>query len=333
MVFRRIVYLLILLAALLTQLFDVGYLVHFIFFLVLMLPLAGLLLSLPAMLGCRPTLTLHSAQVRRGSQAPLGLCAKNRFPLALSRISFRLRIRNCMTGECRVFRREEIGVYPGLMIPLGLPTGHCGRLECHVERLWVCDCLGLFALPVQPPPPLSVLVGPVPVQPDPLVIPEQQGAARPAPKGQAPVGEEYDLREYRAGDSVRAIHWKLSAKREELVVREMLASRRPLPVLVFDHLGPPETLDTVIDRIAALSLSLRQKQQPHEIRWAEPTSGAVRSFMIEDETSWHGCLTAILSDSAPLQGCAIGDLPIAASGDDPIFPVYIRREEEHHEET
>ena len=52
MFFRRIVYLLVLLSALLAQLFDVGYLVHYLFILILVLPLAGLALSLPAMLGC-----------------------------------------------------------------------------------------------------------------------------------------------------------------------------------------------------------------------------------------------------------------------------------------
>ena len=38
MIFRRIVYVLILLSALMAQLFDVGYLVHFLFFLILLLP-------------------------------------------------------------------------------------------------------------------------------------------------------------------------------------------------------------------------------------------------------------------------------------------------------
>ena len=50
---RRLAYGGALLAALICQLFDVGYLVHFVFVLTLCLPLAGLLASLPAMLGCR----------------------------------------------------------------------------------------------------------------------------------------------------------------------------------------------------------------------------------------------------------------------------------------
>ena len=332
MIFRRIVYLLILLAALFAQLFDVGYLVHYLFILILLLPVAGLLLGLPAILGCRPRWVMPAVIARRGAQVSWALAMGNRFPLPLSRVSFRLRIHNRMTGETTVYRREETGVFPGLSVPLRLPTHHCGYLECRVERLRVWDCLGLFSLPLKPPAPVSLLVGPIPVKAPPCSLPEQRGAMLPAPKGQAPTGEEYDLRGYRPGDSIRAIHWKLSAKRDQLVVRELLASRRPVPVLVFDHLGPPEELDHIIDQTAALSLALRQDSQPHEIRWAEPVSGTVRRFTIEDEASWLRCLTAILSDSAPLQGHSIWERPVTAAGEDPIFPVHIRREEERHEE-
>ena len=48
---RRLLYALTLLAALLGQLFDVGYLFHFLFFAVLALPVLSLLVSLPAIRG------------------------------------------------------------------------------------------------------------------------------------------------------------------------------------------------------------------------------------------------------------------------------------------
>ena len=57
---RRILYAIALLLAYLGQILDVGYLFHFIFFAVLSMPLLGLLLSLPAMLGCRAELRCSS---------------------------------------------------------------------------------------------------------------------------------------------------------------------------------------------------------------------------------------------------------------------------------
>lgn len=330
MLFRRIVYVLVLLSALMAQLFDIGYLVHFLFFLILLLPVAGLLVSLPAMLGCRPMLASRTSLVQRGSRVSWFLTLDNRFPLPLARVACRFQVRSAMTGETKLFRTSEIGVFPGLVIPLSVPTAHCGQLECRVQRIWVYDCLGLFALPLKPPAPSAILVGPVPVKADAVAIPEQKGAVLPAPKGRAPVGEEYDLRDYRSGDSVRSIHWKLSAKRDQLIVRELLASRKPLPVLTFDHLGPPEELDGIIDRVAALSLVFQKSSQPHEIRWAHPASGAVRRFVIEDSAAWRRCLSAILSDPAPIQGHSLLEQPLRPAGEEPIFPIHIRRKEDSH---
>ena len=191
-------------------------------------------------------------------------------------------------------------MFPGLAIPLSVSADHCGRLECRVRRIWVCDCLGLFALPVRPPHPAAVLVEPVPAQMDLPPVPAQK--ALPVPRGPARAGEDYELRDYRPEDSVRAIHWKLSAKRDQLIVREPLAGQQPLPVLIFDHLGPPEALDESIDRVAGLSLAFQRRGQPHEIRWAHPVSGRTRRFVVADTPGWQRCLAAILSDPAPGPG-------------------------------
>lgn len=39
------------------------------------------------------------------------------------------------------------------------------------------------------------------------------------PPGDDP-GETYDIREYRSGDSIRQIHWKLSGKLDDIMIRE-----------------------------------------------------------------------------------------------------------------
>ena len=87
---RRIVYALVLLLALLGQILDVGYLFHFIFFAALSLPLLGLLVSLPAMLGCRGALEVSAPRIRRGESASWSLSLTNRFRLPLARASCRL---------------------------------------------------------------------------------------------------------------------------------------------------------------------------------------------------------------------------------------------------
>lgn len=46
-----------------------------------------------------------------------------------------------------------------------------------------------------------------------------------------------DIREYRAGDRIRSIHWKLSAKRDELMVYEFISEQPPSVVIFLEPSG------------------------------------------------------------------------------------------------
>ncbi|MCH5268157.1 MAG: DUF58 domain-containing protein [Lachnospiraceae bacterium] len=46
-----------------------------------------------------------------------------------------------------------------------------------------------------------------------------------------------DIREYRAGDRIRSIHWKLSAKRDELMVYEFISEQPPAVVVFLEPWG------------------------------------------------------------------------------------------------
>ncbi len=121
---------------------------------------------------------------------------------------------------------------------LSAPTGHCGVLELRADKIRVYDYLGLFSRHVPSPPPARMQCSPIPADTPPPLLPEglglpaSYGAVRRGP------GEDYDLRDYRPGDSLRMIHWKMTAKRDELVTREPPEDTRPLPVLTFDNCGP-----------------------------------------------------------------------------------------------
>lgn len=333
MALRRIAYGAALGIALLCQIFDVGYLVHFIFVLVVLLPFLGLAVSLPAVLGCRTGLAAQSPEVRRGEKCVWTLTVRSRFALPLPRMSCRMRVVNEMTGAVWTFRLRAKGLVPGQTLRRPVETVRCGRLICRVDRLWVCDCLGLFSLPLRVPEKAAALVCPVPADPGPVTIPEGDGMSVPVPRGKSPSGEDYELRPYHPGDNVRAIHWKISAKRDELVVREMLEQRLPLPVLTFDHFGPAEEMERTLDRLAGFSAALRGQGRAHEVRWAEPLSGAVRACEVADRKSWLACLEAALSDRTPEEGRSILERPLSVPAGARLFHIHITGREARHEET
>lgn len=327
---RRILYVLTLLSALLGQILDVGYLFHFIFFAVLCLPLLGLLISLPGMLGCRAAVDATASQVPRGGKVSWTLRLDNRFHLPVARASYRLRVTNLLSGQEHLARAVMRGLTPEEDRLWTLETDHCGAIACRVERLWVCDCLGLFALPVRRPGLFTLLVMPLAEDPGPVELPEGVGVPVPQYRSRTVFGEEYELRPYRAGDSLRMIHWKMSAKRDELVTREPPEDTRPLPVLTFDHFGPLDQVDRTLDRLEGYSMALLAQERPHEVRWVHPETGAQRRRMVAGERDWTMCLAAILADPAPMQGRSILERSLRPEPGAPIYQIHVSGKEEVH---
>ena len=308
MLHRRISYAALLLAAVVFQIFFKYYLSTFVLVLVVLLPVLSVVLTLPALLGTSLHLTAEG-NVPRGSEGRFTLSLERKNSLPLPPVKVRLTWTNQLTGEsgglvCHLLPQDGKAQ---LSIPLAAP--HCGRLVCDVTQARVWDLLGLFPLPIPGKAQGALLSLPLPTEvlpPEELEAPRSGGVVlRPRPGGGP--GEDYDLREYRAGDSLRSIHWKLSSKKDELVVRETLEPRQAEVILTYDHFGTPEELDRTFDELAALSRLLLDKGRAHHIQWAAPASGQVEDRTVDGEQALTACLDLAFSLNAPSEGRSILD--------------------------
>ena len=324
MTLRRVVYGFTLAGVLLFYATNENYLAQFLLALCIALPLASLALSLPGMLGCRLALSAAPAALERGGEGRWQVSLDVPAGLPLSRLTVRLTGKNLLTGE-REYRRLVLsGVSRRRPTPLAVPTTHCGLLELRVERARVCDYLGLFSLPVTIPQPARMLCRPIPVDLPPPSLPEGCGA-RPAPHSATRLGpgEDYDLRDYRPGDPMRSVHWKLSSKWDELIVRERAETLVPLPLLTLDRFGPPELLDRLLDKLLGLSRALLSIQKPHAVLWLD-LDGRPQLHTVSDEKQLTDCLLNLLGTLAPLSGGALDDRPdLIQSPDGPVFRIHI----------
>ena len=107
-------------------------------------------------------------------------------------------------------------------VPLELP--YRGEFTVGMTELWVTDCFGLLPLrfDLRKLPYYRML--PVTVLPAltrlPAAHPVASDAAYFARGGVSDEGESFAMvRQYRAGDKLRSIHWKLSARKREMLVR------------------------------------------------------------------------------------------------------------------
>lgn len=132
-------------------------------------------------------------------------------------------IRNSMTGE-EGHRTLALPLWgKGEGFALKLVPESCGELVITCEKAWVQDHLKLFARTLLPFDPVRITIYPASVGLE--VILDRQDAGKYREDGPmlnrpgTDKSETFDVREYRPGDDVRAIHWKLSVKEDKPIVR------------------------------------------------------------------------------------------------------------------
>ncbi len=296
---RRLLYGGALLVATLFQIFNTTYLAHFLWVLVLCVPVLSLLISLPAMLSCRVTVSAGDAEVPRGGDAHWRIEIANGMGLPLAGMSFTLRTENRLTGEMQSLPAALRPVSSHRILSHPAATDHCGELVCQITRVRVCDCLGLVAFR-RPSTSASMLILP---HCNPVSVPASAPlltTAEQSPQAAGRRGEEYELRAYRPGDPLRSIHWKLTAKFDEPVVREPTGQQRPPWLLSFDHAGTPQELDGVLDQVCSLCRALLDSGEVCYVQWAGQDD-ALRRHPVRCDAELSAALAAVLGDRAAPQ--------------------------------
>ena len=293
--------------------------------LILVLPILSLLLALPGWMGSMASAVPEASLVTVGGSARFRIILYHSSFLPLIRPRVRLGWTNQLTGESGESKLTLTARKPA---ELTVPVAHCGRLVCRVEGAVCCDLLGLFPLPVRKGPERAVLILPVHLElegKEELAAGENAGTVlRPRPGGGP--GEDYDLREYRVGDPLRSVHWKLSSKKDELVVRETLEPQQAAIVVTYDHFGPPEDLDRTFAQLWALSRWLLQQDRPHHIQWASPLTGVAEDRAVDSPNALLACLDGAFSTPAPLEGRSILDGALRLPGGGKVRHLHVTPE-------
>lgn len=138
-----------------------------------------------------------------------------------------------------------------------LPAEHCGAAEFTMERAKIYDCLRLFSVSVSGKQVRKLLVTP-------KLAPVQDSEAGLIMNLLRIHSEEDDgdffVRDYRPGDSLRSIHWKLTAKEDELQVKDYEPDRQvSLFLNMTDGLWErAEQKDIFLDRACSLMVFLAE---------------------------------------------------------------------------
>ena len=217
--------------------------------------------------------------------------ASRRFPL---RCEAQLSVGNRTSGK-KIRRR-----FGGLILPgqeetfwCEFETAFCGNVEVILESVRLYDLFGIFYIKQKVQRKASVKVMPefelMPVEITRATREFQADAEEYSgeKKGDDP-SELYQVREYRIQDSVRDIHWKLSAKEETFMVKE-----RGFPlgcvVLVWIDFAEKERsaagFSRLLETAASLSITLAEQKCIHLAAWYEEKNERIGMKRVKDEKS------------------------------------------------
>ncbi len=285
----RILYFWLLAMAVSYYVMDTRYLSWLLLVMLLVLVPVEVLLSIPGLLTLRMKLTAEPDMLYQGGVLTARAELSSRFPVHC--VKLRLHCKNLLTGE----EADKKGCFPargGKMAELPCLWEHCGTVRCQVTSARMVDLLGLFSFRIRLPEPVDVLISPQPV-------PFQGKASSFAPGGTldlsaSPAGkggeERSSVREFRDGDQLRDVHWKLSSKLQKLIVREAEQAPQPSVVLAFCLSGAPERADKTLARLTGLSEELFENRCVHSLQWYDAAKADLCTRQVEDAASFRETL-------------------------------------------
>lgn len=169
----------------------------------------------------------------------------------------------------------------------------CGSIEVRLEFIRIYDFLGIFCMSRKAKKRASVKIMPefklMPVEITRKTREFQAEAEEYSgeKRGDDP-SEIYQVREYRVMDSLKDIHWKLSAKEEELMVKERGFPLGCTVLIWFDAREgklSAEGFSKMVERAASLSVTLAEQKCIHLAAWYEEKNERIVKCRVRDEES------------------------------------------------
>lgn len=114
------------------------------------------------------------------------------------------------------------------------------------------------------------------------------------------ISEIYAIRDYRPGDSMKSIHWKMSARMDHWMVKEFSFPQGVQILLLLDlyTLNPrslgEEQMDRLLGSFASLSYTMAQKGLSHVAAWYDDASGELKRCRIENEEGTYAMVDQLL---------------------------------------
>lgn len=253
------------------------------------------------------TMSPPAPQAMREQEIPLEISLANRCSFPVSEVKVEVKCRDEYSGK--VERLRGTAMLDGkdeTMLRFILQARHYGLLTVWSEQIQIGDPLGInFAVSRFPKQLWEVAVLPelVEAQDQPTI---SGMAKRPIEEGEAAYGRgedpssAYELRAYQEGESLRNVHWKVTAKTDELMVKEFGKETEPMSLVFLDldqggKAYSRKDWDAFLEMVASFGAAQIQAGNHFEIFWLD--SQAQRCFVqVRTKDDMKLALTTLLRE-------------------------------------
>ena len=226
----------------------------------LMLVPLDLFISLPGMLISRRISHSSSEIMQQGDAESLILTmhSKKQFPVKGVKVRF-----DVSCEDFSIKQRVFIGSENDSRNEMRIDTSISGVTAIEAKRFWIVSFLGLFCFPVEYKRRISVLVLPAPIKPPQTDALPYGIVLKPKPGGG--FSDEFDLRPFKSGDTIRNVHWKVSAKLDSLIIREPLVPMSHSRLIRVMKWNGARERDSILSRLLWVSENLISRDLPHYV--------------------------------------------------------------------
>lgn len=218
-----ILYLIILFSSFLFNIFYYKWFSWIFLLIVILVPLISLIISLPMMIytAVNGFILYSDDEININEKFKIYLTNKNNSTIPCTYLKLTLKAENNFANIQKKIKLKVSGTLDKSFEYCDNTLGkHCGCITATAKSLKIYDLLGIFFIPIRFRKTIKTNV--LPKSKEPSKIPDLENITvlgfKPKPGGG--FSDYYELRQYQNGDSLKSIHWKLSSKHDDLIVKE-----------------------------------------------------------------------------------------------------------------
>lgn len=183
-----------------------------------------------------------------------------------------------------------------------MSSRYCGLVQIQVKELRIYDYMHLFSRKIQCESNKDIILLPL-VREGAEIDTNQYVSGSDDSEESHTKGSDFsqvsDVREYIPGDSLKDIHWKLSAKKDDLMVKEHVSmSSRQIALLIELYNDEDGYIDGTLEYAYSLGKYLVNRRQGFTFYWWSSLTGLMKEREILGEEDMTDCFREIFYEDA-----------------------------------